>query len=87
MATKATRAEVIKGTQGMKAGRCTFSTLYGLRRTAVETKPAERNCALVERIHDGRGDLYHGWEWNKSDMANVIVLKGGSGPKAFLCRG
>lgn len=81
MATKATETEVIKELPGDQPEDVLFNTLYGLRTVELNrpTKLNSLNGSMVRKI------VPRLQAWTKSDMANVIVLKG-AGERA-LCAG
>ncbi|CZR57248.1 related to enoyl-CoA-hydratase [Phialocephala subalpina] len=59
-----------------------FNTLFGVR-TIELNRPAKLhslNCSMIRKI------VPRLQEWGKSDMANVVIIKG-SGPKAFCAGG
>ncbi|OBT51559.1 hypothetical protein VE04_07750 [Pseudogymnoascus sp. 24MN13] len=81
MATKATDGAVIKEIPGDEAEDVLFDTLYGLR-TIELNRPKKLNSlngSMVRKI------VPRMQEWTKSDMANIILLKG-AGEKA-MCAG
>jgi 3-hydroxyisobutyryl-CoA hydrolase len=81
MASAATKADVIKELPGDEEEDVLFNTIYGLRSIELNRpkKLHSLNGSMVRKI------VPRLQEWQKSDMANVIVLKG-SGDKA-LCAG
>lgn len=82
MATQADKTEVIKEQKGDEPEDVLFGTLYGLR-TVELNRPKKLNSlngSMVRKI------VPRLQEWAKSDMANVIVLKG-AGEKAFCAGG
>lgn len=82
MASTAGQLEVIKELPGDEEGDVLFNTLYGLRTIELNRpkKLHSLNGSMIRKI------VPRLQEWTKSDMANVIVLKG-SGPKAFCAGG
>src|SRR5690554_4116040 len=81
MSTKTTETEVIRELPGDEAEDVLFDTLYGLR-TIELNRPKKLNSlngSMVRKI------VPRLQEWTKSDMANVIVVKG-AGEKA-MCAG
>lgn len=82
MATSATPTEVIKELPGDEEEDVLFNTIYGLRTIELNRpkKLHSLNGSMVRKI------IPRLQEWKKSDMANVIVMKG-SGEKAFCAGG
>jgi 3-hydroxyisobutyryl-CoA hydrolase len=82
MASTADRDEVIKELPGDEEEDVLFNTLYGLRTIELNRpkKLHSLNGSMIRKI------VPRLREWTKSDMANVIVMKG-SGPKAFCAGG
>lgn len=82
MATKSDGKEVIKELKSDDPEDVLFGTLYGLR--TIELNRAKKlnslNGSMVRKI------VPRLQEWEKSDMANVIVLKG-AGEKSFCAGG
>ncbi|RDW88639.1 3-hydroxyisobutyryl-CoA hydrolase [Coleophoma cylindrospora] len=78
----AKETEVIKELPGDEPEDVLFSTLYGLRTIELNRpkKLHSLNGSMVRKI------VPRMQEWAKSDMANVVVIKG-SGPKAFCAGG
>lgn len=75
------RATKIKELEGDEKEDVLFNTLYGVR-TIELNRPAKLNALNGSMIRKIAPRLQ---EWAKSDMANVIIMKG-AGPKA-LCAG
>lgn len=76
------QAEVITELEGDEKEDVLFNTLYGVR-TIELNRPAKLhslNGSMIRKI------VPRLQEWSKSDMANVIIIKG-SGPKAFCAGG
>ncbi|KAF7862671.1 hypothetical protein EAF04_007544 [Stromatinia cepivora] len=76
------QAEGIKEPEGDEKEDVLFNTLYGVR-TIELNRPAKfhaLNGSMIRKI------VPRLREWSKSDMANVIIIKG-SGPKAFCAGG
>ncbi|KAI9649113.1 3-hydroxyisobutyryl-CoA hydrolase [Ciborinia camelliae] len=76
------QAEKIKELEGDEKEDVLFNTLYGVR-TIELNRPAKLhslNGSMIRKI------VPRLQEWSKSDMANVIIIKG-SGPKAFCAGG
>jgi 3-hydroxyisobutyryl-CoA hydrolase len=82
MATAVSQSDVIKELPGDEPEDVVFNTLYGLRQVELNRpkKLHSLNGSMIRKI------VPRLQEWAKSDMANVIVLKG-SGPKAFCAGG
>lgn len=76
------KAEVIKELPGDEPEDVLFDTLYGLRTIELNRpkKLHSLNGSMIRKI------VPRLQEWQKSDMANVVVIKG-SGPKAFCAGG
>ncbi|KAG4026432.1 hypothetical protein MFRU_041g00760 [Monilinia fructicola] len=76
------QAENIKELESDEKEDVLFNTLYGVR-TIELNRPAKLhslNGSMIRKI------VPRLQEWSKSDMANVIIIKG-SGPKAFCAGG
>lgn len=76
------QAEVIKELESDEKEDVLFNTLYGVR-TIELNRPGKLhslNGSMIRKI------VPRLQEWSKSDMANVIIIKG-SGPKAFCAGG
>lgn len=82
MATTADQTEIIKELPGDEEEDVLFNTIYGLRTIELNRpkKLHSLNGSMIRKI------VPRLQEWTKSDMANVIVMKG-SGPKAFCAGG
>jgi 3-hydroxyisobutyryl-CoA hydrolase len=82
MSTAAEKPEIIKELPGDEEEDVLFNALYGLRTIELNRpkKLHSLNGSMIRKI------IPRLQEWTKSDMANVIVLKG-SGPKAFCAGG
>jgi 3-hydroxyisobutyryl-CoA hydrolase len=82
MASIANQAEIIKELPGDEEEDVLFNTIYGLRTIELNRpkKLHSLNGSMIRKI------VPRLQEWTKSDMANVIVMKG-SGPKAFCAGG
>ena len=87
MATASTRAQandadVIRELPGDEKGDVLFDTLFGVRTIELNRpkKLHSLNGSMIRKI------VPRLQEWAKSDMANVVVIKG-SGPKAFCAGG
>src|SRR3954471_15743512 len=77
-----TTTDVIKELPGDAKEDVLFDTLFGVR-TIELNRPAKLNSldgSMVRKI------VPRLQEWAKSDMANVIIMKG-AGPKAFCAGG
>ncbi|KAK3359728.1 ClpP/crotonase-like domain-containing protein [Lasiosphaeria hispida] len=81
MSTK-TAVELFKPLEGDESEDVLFNTLYGLR-TIELNRPKKLNALNGSMIRKIAPRLL---EWSKSDMANVIVMKG-AGEKAFCAGG
>ncbi|KAI1266715.1 enoyl-CoA hydratase/isomerase [Xylariaceae sp. FL1019] len=82
MSTDSTYSEVIKELPGDEIDDVVFNNLYGVR-TIELNRPAKLNALNGSMIRKIVPRLV---EWEKSDMANVIVMKG-AGDKAFCAGG
>ncbi|ESZ96555.1 putative 3-hydroxyisobutyryl-CoA hydrolase, mitochondrial [Sclerotinia borealis F-4128] len=76
------QATVIKELEGDEKEDVLFNTIYGVRTIELNrpTKLHSLNGSMIRKI------VPRLQEWSKSDMANVIIIKG-SGPKAFCAGG
>ena len=77
-----TGAETIRELPGDEPEDVLFDTLFGVR--TIELNRAKKlhslNGSMIRKI------VPRLQEWAKSDMANVVIIKG-SGPKAFCAGG